>query len=103
MSKSRISQRSAGRNINNYEYKKEVSCKDNYLSDKHKEAREEFIKNNPIVPMNPKQLSIRYRHRCPNLMMVNSSRQYELHHVFVFCLFLPTYHQRLSKQFLFNW
>lgn len=34
---------------------KEVSCKDNYLSDKHKEVREEFIKNNPIVPMNPKQ------------------------------------------------
>ena len=55
MSKSRRSQRSAGRNTNNYEYKKEVSCKDNYLSDKHKEAREEFIKNNPIVPMNPKQ------------------------------------------------
>ena len=55
MSKSRRSQRSAGRNINNYEYKKEVSCKDNYLSDKHKDAREEFIKNNPIVPMNPKQ------------------------------------------------
>ena len=55
MSKSRRSQRSAGRNTNNYEYKKEVSCKDNYLSNKHKEAREEFIKNNPIVPMNPKQ------------------------------------------------
>ena len=55
MSKSRRSQRSAGRNTNNYEYKKEVSCKDNYLSDKHKEAREEFIKNNPIVPMNHKQ------------------------------------------------
>jgi phosphate starvation-inducible PhoH-like protein len=55
VSKSRRSQRSAGRNTNNYEYKKEVSCKDNYLSDKHKEAREEFIKNNPIVPMNPKQ------------------------------------------------
>ena len=55
MSKSRRSQRSAGRNTNNYEYKKEVSYKDNYLSDKHKEAREEFIKNNPIVPMNPKQ------------------------------------------------
>ena len=55
MSKSRRIQRSAGRNTNNYEYKKEVSCKDNYLSDKHKEAREEFIKNNPIVPMNPKQ------------------------------------------------
>ena len=32
MSKSRRSQRSAGRNTNNYEYKKEVSCKDNYLS-----------------------------------------------------------------------
>ena len=50
MSKSRRSQRSAGRNTNNYEYKKEVSCKDNYLSDKHKEAREEFIKKQSYCP-----------------------------------------------------
>ena len=36
-------------------YRQEIGEKQQYLSDRHKQQRDEFVKNNPIVPMNPKQ------------------------------------------------
>lgn len=55
MGKQRSRQLSDGRGVNNRNHKQEVGERQQYLSDRHKEAREEFVRNNPIVPMNPKQ------------------------------------------------
>lgn len=48
-------QRNDGRKTRNRNYRQEIGEKELYLSDKHKQQREEFIKNNPIVPLNSKQ------------------------------------------------
>lgn len=48
-------QRSDGRGTRNRNYRQEIGEKELYLSDKHLQQREEFIRKNPIVPMNPKQ------------------------------------------------
>lgn len=48
-------QRNDGRNTRNRNYRQEIGEKQQYLSEKHKQQRDEFVKNNPIVPMNPKQ------------------------------------------------
>lgn len=48
-------QRNDGRNTRNRNYRQEIGEKQQYLSEKHKQQRDEFVKNNPIIPMNPKQ------------------------------------------------
>lgn len=48
-------QRNDGRRTRNRNYRQEIGEKQQYLSEKHKQQRDEFVKNNPIVPMNPKQ------------------------------------------------
>ena len=55
MGKIRSRQRDDGRGTRDRSYRQEIGEKQQYLSDKHKQAREEFVKNNPITPMNPKQ------------------------------------------------
>ena len=55
MGKIRSRQRDDGRGTRDRSYRQEIGEKKQYLSDKHKQAREEFVKNNPITPMNPKQ------------------------------------------------
>ena len=50
-----VHQRDDGRGTRDRSYRQEIGEKQQYLSDKHKQAREEFVKNNPITPMNPKQ------------------------------------------------
>lgn len=55
MGKIRSRQLDDGRGTSNRNYRQEVGEKQQYLSDKHKQAREEYVKNNPITPMNPKQ------------------------------------------------
>lgn len=55
MGKIRSRQRDGGRGTRDRSYRQEIGEKQQYLSDKHKQAREEFVKNNPITPMNPKQ------------------------------------------------
>lgn len=55
MGKIRSRQRDDGRGTRDRSYRQEIVEKQQYLSDKHKQAREEFVKNNPITPMNPKQ------------------------------------------------
>ena len=48
-------QRNDGRKTRNRNYRQEIGEKQQYLSEKHKQQRDEFVKNNPIIPMNPKQ------------------------------------------------
>ncbi len=48
-------QRNDGRSTRNRNYRQEIGEKQQYLSEKHKQQRDEFVKNNPIIPMNPKQ------------------------------------------------
>lgn len=48
-------QRNDGRGTRNRNYRQEIGEKELYLSEKHLQQREEFIRKNPIVPMNPKQ------------------------------------------------
>ena len=55
MGKQRSRQLQDGRGTSNRSYRQEIGEKQQYISDKHKQQREEFLKNNPIVPMNPKQ------------------------------------------------
>ena len=55
MGKIRSRQLDGGRGTSNRSYRQEVGEKQQYLSEKHKQSREEFVKNNPITPMNPKQ------------------------------------------------
>lgn len=55
MGKQRSLQLGDGRGTRNRKYRQEIGEKQQYLSDKHKQHREEFLKNNPIVPMNLKQ------------------------------------------------
>ena len=55
MGKIRNRQRDNNRNTANRNYRQEIGEKQQYLSDRHKQQRDEFVKNNPIVPMNPKQ------------------------------------------------
>lgn len=55
MGKIRSRQRDDGRGTRDRSYRQEIGEKQQYLSDKHKQARDEFVKNNPITPMNPKQ------------------------------------------------
>lgn len=47
--------REDGRNTRNRDYRQEIGERDLYISEKHKQQREEYIKQNPIVPLNPKQ------------------------------------------------
>lgn len=55
MGKQRNRQLNDGRGTSNRNYRQEIGEKQQYLSEKHQHAREEFVKNNPIVPMNLKQ------------------------------------------------
>ena len=55
MGKIRSRQLDGGRGTSSRSYRQEVGEKQQYLSEKHKQSREEFVKNNPITPMNPKQ------------------------------------------------
>ena len=55
MVKIRNRQRDNNRNTANRSYRQEIGEKQQYLSERHKQQRDEFVKNNPIVPMNPKQ------------------------------------------------
>ena len=48
-------QRDNNRKTANRDYRQEIGEKQQYLSEKHKQQRDEFVKNNPIVPMNQKQ------------------------------------------------
>lgn len=55
MGKARNRQLQDGRGVSNRSYRQEIGEKQQYLSEKHKQERDEFVKNNPILPMNPKQ------------------------------------------------
>lgn len=55
MGKGIVKQIKDGRNTSRREYKQEIGSKDLFLSEKHKKERVEYIKNNPIVPLNGKQ------------------------------------------------
>ncbi|MGQ1358463.1 PhoH family protein (plasmid) [Acinetobacter baumannii] len=55
MGKNITRKREDGRNTRNRDYRQEIGERDLYISEKHKQQREEYIKQNPIVPLNPKQ------------------------------------------------
>lgn len=55
MGKDITRKREDGRNTRNRNYRQELGEKDLYLSEKHRQQREEYIKANPLVPLNPKQ------------------------------------------------
>lgn len=55
MGKSSTRQYESGRGTSNRNYRQEIGEKEMFLSEKHRQQREEYIKKNPIVPLNPKQ------------------------------------------------
>lgn len=55
MGKSSTRQYESGRGTSKRNYRQEIGEKEMFLSEKHRQQREEYIKKNPIVPLNPKQ------------------------------------------------
>lgn len=55
MGKDITRKREDGRNTRNRDYRRDIGEWDLYISEKHRQQREEYVKQNPIVPLNPKQ------------------------------------------------